>query len=212
MQAPDRRRLKNCSRFSRSDAQGCLTTFFLTQTMRNWIRQKRNQVFILMLAGAILLLNNFGLPRHEQLAHHKDKIAILASRHRQLSQYALHTEYHETRHSEIQAQRTSLQQSLTARTTAKTLQQWLGQLQRQYRLKVIRQKVEEQPLDEQFGQIEVQQTLSGTYVNLHHYLEAVMKPESLLILEDGSFENQAPLDANPTLLVQLTFKSFYLKP
>jgi hypothetical protein len=174
-----------------------------------WLRQKPNQLFILFIGLSILIFNNLILRRHEQIRYHNERITNLTLKAEQLGRYKLHTPHHQAQQPVIEQQTRQLAQSISVWTTTKSLQTRLGQLQRSHHLEVIRQTIQESPLDETFGQIEVQQTLSGSYAGHVDYLKALVIPDSLLIIENVRFENTEPLTADPILTADLTLKTFY---
>jgi Tfp pilus assembly protein PilO len=177
--------------------------------MKLWLRQKSNQVFILIVALCILIFSNIILPGHEQIHYHTGQTANLKLQVQQLSRYELHIKHHQAQQAAVHQNTQRLTQAVSVWTSTKSLQTRLGQLQRAHKLKVVRQRIHESPLDDTFGQIEVQQSLTGSYTDHIGYLKALMAPGNLLILESGRFENTAPLVADPTLTADLTLKTFY---
>lgn len=180
--------------------------------MRNWIHQRKNQVFILMIGISIVLLSNVIHPKREKRTYHQQKTTALKQRYHQLHRFALHTSYHLEQQPQREKETASLEKRISDWSSTKTLQKRLGAWQRQHGLKVVRQKFQETPVDDRFGQIRIEQSLLGNYSGLTQYLQKILAPESLLLMDRCIFENTSPLDVDPVLTLHLNLSTFYLQP
>ena len=171
--------------------------------MRNWIKSKRNQLSILLVAICILTISNSIIPAYESLSYYHDKIDALEKLQQQLQRFSLHIGFHENQANQIKQQLADLHQLNADVRNTVTLQKRFGKIQRQCQLKVITQQIKKNNISSELEKIDIRQTLEGNYSDHVRYLKAILSPEYSVLLERYSLLNRTPLSENPTLTADL---------
>ncbi len=171
--------------------------------MRNWIKSRRNQLSIILVAICILTISNFIMPSHDTLTYYHGKIDSLEQQQQQLHRFSLHIDFHESQAKLIKQQLADLRQRNADLRNTATLQKQFGKIQRQCQLKVITQQIERNNISSELEKINIRQTLNGNYSNHVRYLKEVLSPKNSLLLERYSLINRALFSDNPTLTADL---------
>ena len=171
--------------------------------MRNWIKSRRNQLSIVLVAICILTISNYIIPSYETLTYYQEKIDSLDQQQQQLNRFSLHIDFHERQVKLINQQLADLRQHNANLGNTATLQKQFGKIQRQYQLKVITQQIERKNISSEFEKIDIRQTLTGNYSNHVRYLKEVLSPKNSLLLERYSLINRTLFSDNPILTADL---------
>jgi hypothetical protein len=167
--------------------------------MRNWIKSRRNQLSILLVAAGILIISNTIIPAYETLAYYHSKVDALEMQQQQLRQFTLHIDFHESHVKIIKKQLADLHQHNAELRNSAALQKQFGKIQRECQLKVITQQFERSNISSELEKIDIRQTLDGHYSNHMSYLQEVLSPKNNMLLEQYSLVNGTLFSDNPIL-------------
>ena len=125
--------------------------------MKNWIKIRKNQLSVILIATVVITISNGIIPAYETLAYYQGKMGSLENQHRQLHRYSLHIDYHEDRSNQIRQQLTELNQLYSDFRDSTFLQKHFGNIQRQCQLKVITQQINRSEISGDLEKINIQQ-------------------------------------------------------
>lgn len=179
--------------------------------MKNWIKIRKNQLSVILIATVVITISNGIIPAYETLAYYQGKMGSLENQHRQLHRYSLHIDYHEDRSNQIRQQLTELNQLYSDFRDSTFLQKHFGNIQRQCQLKVITQQINRSEISGDLEKINIQQTLDGKYRDHVRYLKMILSPENSFILERYNLISQSLLSDDPTLTADLNLILFLPK-
>ncbi|MBU2648742.1 hypothetical protein KKI24_28805 [bacterium] len=171
--------------------------------MEKWIKNRKNQVSIILVLTALLVISNIIVPAYDSLSYYHLKIASLEKQSRQLHRYALHINYHENLSRHISEQLAKQQQLYANMRDAVIIQKWFGKVQRQCRLTVVMQQIKNGNISGDLERIDIRQTLEGKYSDHVRYLNTILSQQNSILLERYKLQNQSPLMLNPILTADL---------
>jgi len=176
--------------------------------MKNWIKNRQNQVTILLVATMILAISNFIAPAYEARSYYHDQIISLENQYQLLYRYSLHVDYHETQLKQIEQQLEDLQQLYDIPRNSAAFQKHFGKIQRENHLTVVAHQTSKENASRDLEKINIRQTLEGKYSNHMNYLKAILNDRNSILLERYALDTSAPLSNEPKLTADLQLTLF----
>ncbi len=177
--------------------------------MKKWISKRSNQAIVFLTCTQLLLVVNSIIPTHEEITYYSKKIDTLKKQVIKLDKYALHIDRHEKDLPNVLEKLNGLKNRIQQVQDIRLLQNNLGKLQRNSKLKVITQELHKSKAKDQIEKTVVKLTLEGKYGDQMNFIQNLKSLNEFLILAECSFRNTSPNLDNPVIQMELELNAFY---
>ena len=178
---------------------------------QNLIKDKRKALMLALAALQVFLLFGHIIPIYEKMPYYENKIRLLKESIDKLETSALHSNYYIKRKNSVEKELSEFQKVIQHLNNPNYIQKRVSEIQKNNHLDVTSQKISYEDYSSEFTKIAIKQTLTGKYHNQIDYLNEIIRAFEFIILTDCELTNNAVLNSNPSITMDLSLIIFLIK-